>query len=868
MQSPCSLSGCGAQDVEIGSVYIGDLNGNPISTCTVGQQLSNVYLYVDISKAASKIDLYMQFYLMNGADKIDKDGNVYVGTDKISIGISGSISPGTYQMFELMNYTCGEELTLTDVYLSWQTPGSTIGPGCSTQSSKCSGENLPPIDVQTPIAPNFTFDYDCGVDATGFQGVTFTNTSTGGDGVLTYQWSFGTDSSPTMATSEGPHHVDYTSSGVKSVTLIVTDEDGDTNSITKDINIDSTPTAVIVGTNVTCNGNSDGEADLTVTGGKAPYTYSWSTGATTEDVNGLDVGTHSVIVTDANGCIALADVTITEPPVLLLSLLGSDLSCGGSDGAIDLTVSGGTADYTFLWNTGATTEDLSGLTEGTYTVTVTDANGCQEVDSITLVSNDNEDPIISVPETLGIEGCDENDITNLNARYPFSLVQSLDIKDSFFATGYTASDDGTIASISYIDEITSDDGCITTITRIFTVTDTCGKTGTDTLVITIQDTINPDFTVPGDIAIFSDASCNYDASVGVTGDVIDESDNCDTGLDATYTDEELAGSCEGEKIVKRTWKLIDSCGNTTEKIQTITVVDNIAPVLSAEPSDVSVDCEAIPALPTITATDNCDSVVDVVFTEVSNTVVDGCGEIVRKWESTDNCGNTVSHTQTITVTDTTAPVLSAEPSDVSVDCEAIPAVPTITATDNCDSVVDVVFTEVSNTVVDGCGEIVRKWESTDNCGNTVSHTQTITVTDTTAPVLSAEPSDVSVDCEAIPAVPTITATDNCDSVVDVVFTEVSNTVVDGCGEIVRKWESTDNCGNTVSHTQTITVTDTTAPVLSSEPSDVSVDCEAIPAVPTITATDNCDSVVDVVFTEVSNTVVDGCGEIVRKWEST
>ncbi|WP_408027144.1 HYR-like domain-containing protein [Tenacibaculum litoreum] len=868
MQSPCSLSGCGAQDVEIGSVYIGDLNGNPISTCTVGQQLSNVYLYVDISKAASKIDLYMQFYLMNGADKIDKDGNVYVGTDKISIGISGSISPGTYQMFELMNYICGEELTLTDVYLSWQTPGSTIGPGCSTQSSKCSGENLPPIDVQTPIAPNFTFDYDCGVDATGFQGVTFTNTSTGGDGALTYQWSFGTDSSPTMAISEGPHHVDYTSSGVKSVTLIVTDEDGDTNSITKDINIDSTPTAAILGTNITCSGNSNGEADLTVTGGKAPYTYSWSTGATTEDVNGLDVGTHSVIVTDANGCIALADVTITEPPVLSLSLLGSDLSCGGSDGAIDLTVSGGTADYTFSWNTGATTEDLSGLTEGTYTVTVTDVNGCQEVDSITLVSNDNEDPIISVPETLGIEGCDENDITNLNARYPFSLVQSSDIKDSFFTTGYTASDDGTIASISYIDEITSDDGCITTVTRIFTVTDTCGKTGTDTLVITIQDTINPDFTVPGDIAIFSDASCNYDASVGVTGDVIDESDNCDTGLDATYTDEELAGSCEGEKIVKRTWKLIDSCGNTTEKIQTITVVDNIAPVLSSEPSDVSVDCEAIPAVPTITATDNCDSVVDVVFTEVSNTVVDGCGEIVRKWESTDNCGNTVSHTQTITVTDTTAPVLSVEPSDVSVDCEAIPAVPTITATDNCDSVVDVVFTEVSNTVVDGCGEIVRKWESTDNCGNTVSHTQTITVTDTTAPVLSAEPSDVSVDCEAIPAVPTITATDNCDSVVDVVFTEVSNTVVDGCGEIVRKWESTDNCGNTVSHTQTITVTDTTAPVLSAEPSDVSVDCEAIPAIPTITATDNCDSVVDVVFTEVSNTVVDGCGEIVRKWEST
>ncbi|WP_299092779.1 PKD domain-containing protein, partial [uncultured Tenacibaculum sp.] len=491
MQSPCNISGCGAQDVEVGSVYIGDINGNPISTCTVGQSLPGVYLYVDISKAASKEDLYMQFYLMNGTDQIDKDGNVYVGADKISIGIAGDITPGVYQMFELINYTCGEELTLTGVYLSWQTPNSASGPGCATQTSKCSGEYLPPINVQTPIAPDFTFVYDCGVNATGFQGVTFTNTSTGGDGTLSYEWNFGTDSSPSVETSEGPHHVDYSSSGIKSVTLTVTDEDNDTNSITKNITIDSTPTAAIIGTNVSCNGGNDGIADLTVTGGKAPYTYLWNTGATTEDLNSLTIGNYSVTVTDANGCIALANVTITEPLVLSLSFLGSDLSCGGSDGAIDLTVSGGTAPYTYSWNTGDTTEDLSGLIVGTYTVTVTDANGCQDIGFKTLVSNDNEDPIISVPETLGLEGCDENDITSLNARYPFSLTPSSDIKDSFFSAGYTASDDGTIASISYIDEITSDDGCITTVTRTFTVTDTCGKTGTDTMVITIVDTTDP-----------------------------------------------------------------------------------------------------------------------------------------------------------------------------------------------------------------------------------------------------------------------------------------------------------------------------------------------------------------------------------------
>ncbi|WP_281979832.1 gliding motility-associated C-terminal domain-containing protein [Tenacibaculum mesophilum] len=470
--------------------------------------------------------------------------------------------------------------------------------------------------------------------------------------------------------------------------------------------------------------------------------------------------------------------------------------------------------------------------------------------------------------------------TDACGRTSGQFIQTITVTDTTAPTLSSEPADVSVdcESIPVVPTITATDNCDSTVDVTFTEvsntvvdgcgeivrqwesTDNCGNTVSHTQTITVTDTTAPTLSSePADVSV----DCEAIPSVPT----ITATDNCDSVVDVVFT--EVSNTVvDGCGEIVRQWESTDNCGNTVSHTQTITVTDTIAPVLSAAPADVSVDCEAIPAVPIITATDNCDTVVDVIFTEVSNTVVDGCGEIVRQWESTDNCGNTVNHTQTITVTDTTAPVLSAEPADVSVDCEAIPSVPTITATDNCDSVVDVVFTEVSNTVVDGCGEIVRQWESTDNCGNTVSHTQIITVADTTAPVLSATPADVSVDCEAIPAVPTITATDNCHSVVDVVFTEVSNTVVDGCGEIVRQWESTDNCGNTVSHTQTITVTDTTAPVLSATPADVSVDCEAIPAVPTITATDNCDSVVDVIFTEVSNTVVDGCGEIVRQWEST
>ncbi|WP_452600580.1 hypothetical protein, partial [Pontimicrobium sp. MEBiC06410] len=92
--------------------------------------------------------------------------------------------------------------------------------------------------------------------------------------------------------------------------------------------------------------------------------------------------------------------------------------------------------------------------------------------------------------------------------------------------------------------------------------------------------------------IFTDASCNYDAGVNITGDVTDENDNCSATLDATYTDTVVAGTCEGSFIITRTWTLTDSCGNTTpEQTQTITVSDNIAPTFTA-PADIEIFTDA------------------------------------------------------------------------------------------------------------------------------------------------------------------------------------------------------------------------------------------------------------------------------------
>jgi hypothetical protein len=149
------------------------------------------------------------------------------------------------------------------------------------------------------------------------------------------------------------------------------------------------------GYNISCNGGNNGSINLTATGGAdcVAYTYLWSDGATTEDRTGLTAGFYSVTVTDANGCSFTDGITLTEPAALTLSIsspvkvCGYNISCnGGTDGIVMMTVAGGASctAYTYNWSNGATTEDLTNVAAGTYTVTVTDANGCVATGSITL----------------------------------------------------------------------------------------------------------------------------------------------------------------------------------------------------------------------------------------------------------------------------------------------------------------------------------------------------------------------------------------------------------------------------------------------------------------------------------------------------
>lgn len=149
-------------------------------------------------------------------------------------------------------------------------------------------------------------------------------------------------------------------------------------------------------TDVSCYGLSNGGIDITTSGGSAPYTYEWtnstyelSTGD--EDLNGFPDDIYTVTVTDLNGCDFTESFTITEPTELLVSYVTQNISCaGGSDGGIDLTITGGTPDYAYIWEHGVFTEDLTDLSAGTYIYSIKDENACSFGDTIDL----------SEPETI------------------------------------------------------------------------------------------------------------------------------------------------------------------------------------------------------------------------------------------------------------------------------------------------------------------------------------------------------------------------------------------------------------------------------------------------------------------------------------
>ncbi|WP_160213735.1 SdrD B-like domain-containing protein, partial [Phaeodactylibacter xiamenensis] len=278
----------------------------------------------------------------NGSAEVVASGNApftYDWSTGATTAVINNLSVGTYTV------------TVTDAN------------GCqATASTTISDQGGPTLAISAT-------DVDCFGASTG--GVSLT--VNGGTAPFSYEWSNG-------ATTED---LDNVAAGTYSVT--VTDNNGCEATASTMVSEPPALSLSISGEDVDCFGNATGSADLSVSGGTAPYTYAWSNNATTQNIDNLAAGTYEVTVTDANNCEATKSVTINEPSALSLSISGEDVDCfGNATGSADLSVSGGTAPYTYAWSNNATAQNIDNLTAGTYEVTVTDANGCEAIESITI----------------------------------------------------------------------------------------------------------------------------------------------------------------------------------------------------------------------------------------------------------------------------------------------------------------------------------------------------------------------------------------------------------------------------------------------------------------------------------------------------
>ncbi len=205
--------------------------------------------------------------------------------------------------------------------------------------------------------------------------------ATGGNAPYTYLWTNGNTTAASTGLAAGSYDVS------------VTDANGCVSIGSVGVSNIGAPSGAVVSVNPTCNGDNDGTIDLTITGGQAPFTYLWSNGATTQDVTGLAAGSYDVTVTSSNGCVLSQVVVITEPAPLATTV-GHTPEISGNDGTATVNVTGGNGNYSYLWSNGGTTQTISGLNAGSYTVTISDSLGCHTTATVDV------ELVISVAGTM------------------------------------------------------------------------------------------------------------------------------------------------------------------------------------------------------------------------------------------------------------------------------------------------------------------------------------------------------------------------------------------------------------------------------------------------------------------------------------
>lgn len=368
------------------------------------------------------------------------------------------------------------------------------------------------ITCITPPGLQFTTSYT--LNCTNPNGGTATVNVTGGTAPYTYTWR--TNPPQNTATATGLSAGTYT--------VVVSDQGCFLDSTTVTL-VSTGPTLATSHTDVTCNGAANGTGTVVASVGTPGYTYLWSNTQTTSTINSLAPGTYKVTVTDQAGCLGIDSVVVTEPTALSVALAATGAGCGGgSNGSVTATPAGGSPNYTYAWSVPGSSNSITGLSPGNYSVTVTDNNGCST--SATATVNNGATGIVNLgPDTVLCNG------------QPIVL-------DAGFSSGVTWSTNATTQTISpttsgtYSVTVEYQPGCFAnddievTFSTPFTV-----DLGNDTDICTGQ-TVVLDAGNPGLSYLWSTTDATQTISATTTGTytvTVTDANGCSISDDKTVT---------------------------------------------------------------------------------------------------------------------------------------------------------------------------------------------------------------------------------------------------------------------------------------------------------------------------------------------
>jgi hypothetical protein len=702
------------------------------------------------------------------------------------------------------------DVTVTDNTVPTITAPATIT--VNTDAGKCGAT----VDLGTPVTAD-----NCGVASVTNNGASFATNGLYPVGTTTVTWTV-TDNSGLTATA--------------TQVIKVTDNEKPVPVIAElpAINGQCSATVTVPTATDNCAGTVTATtSDPLVYNEQGTYTITWTY---TDTHNNTETQTQTVIVKD-----------ITPPTI----------SCPGNINVIATSAAGAVVNYTTpvtadncsvvssIRTTGLETGSTFPIGTTTVTYTVTDIAGLTASCSFD-VTVAGLAPQIICPQNIVVN----NDATKCGAIVNFAAAETTAIPASVITYS--------IAPGSFFPVGT------TTVTA--TATNAVGVS-VCTFTITVVDTEKPTITAPGEYGVVnSPGQCGAILTSIGTPEI---SDNC--GVASVTNDHPSTFYPVGETIV--TWTVTDIHGNVTDTAkQLIRVIDNERPTVITQNITIQLDANGTASITpeqiNNQSTDNCGIASITLNKTTFNCSNTGANTVILT--VTDIHGHTATKTAIVTVQDMISPVLVGVPSNSTVECNAIPVVATVTATDNCTASTDITITqtEISTYSADPSNVlhynyvISRTWRATDVSGNYSESVQTITVRDITAPVITC-PASVTLNCQdnnTSAATGVAIATDICTGSANIAITQSDastysadpSNVLHYNYVIRRTWRATDVAGNYSECVQTITVQDVTKPVLTYVPANISVVCSA-PITPAATGmatgTDNC-AVPSISYTDV------------------